>query len=185
MAEKPPAKAPTPFEHGFWRTLWLTVAQHPISLFAVLCVMATAAFLGYVTLQLLGVLSSPEWCSKALQAERISPGNTFVGLTACVELLKLQVQAQASALLISISGYNLVLIVLVVVVVAGAKASFNANQSGISGSVGRDDGKPPIPVVIEQPRSQPVPTTDVPAKPKVEPEPDTPPPPVASDESRE
>lgn len=145
----------------FWRTLLNTLAKNPISAFAVLCVMGTAAFLGYVTLRLLGVLSSPEWCAKALQAERITPGNTFVGLTSCVELLKLQVQAQASALLISIGGYNFVLVVLIVVVVAGAKAAGKL-PGGVEFNVGKDrPGESPIPVVIEQPPSNPVPTTDV------------------------
>ncbi len=132
---------------SLWRIFAKTIAEHPISLFAVICVMATGAFLGYVTLQLLGVLSSPEWCSKALQAERITPGNTFVGLTACVDLLKLQVQAQATALLISIGGYNLVLVVLIVVVVAGARASGKADQSGFAFNVGRDDKPLPEPEV--------------------------------------
>lgn len=148
-------------EIGIWRTLWLTVAQHPISTFAVLCVMATGAFLGYITLDLLGVIKSPEWCAKALQAEKITPGKTFLDLTACVDLLKLQLNALSRGLLISISSYGLVLIVLIVVVVAGAKASFQANEKGISGSVGRDDGKPPTPVVIEQPENDPVPVAPV------------------------
>lgn len=166
---------PIPGVPRFWRTLWLTVAQNPISTFAVLCVMATGAFLGYVTLQLLGVLSSPDWCGKALQAERITPGNTFVGLTACVDLLKLQVQAQASALLISIGGYNLVLVVLIVVVVAGARASGKADHTGFAFNVGRDDlplsGDPKIITTttteVEAPAATPAPAA--PAQPAVPP----------------
>lgn len=141
-------------EVGAWKTLALTVAQHPISTFAVICVMATGAFLGYITLLLADVIRSPEWCAKALQAERITAGKTFVGLTACVDLLKLQLEALSRGLLISISSYGLVLIVLIVVVVAGAKASFNVSKEGISGNVSRDA---PTPVVVEQPPDDPIP----------------------------
>lgn len=141
---------------GGWRTLATTLAKNPISTFAVLCVMATGTFLGYITLKLLAVLSSPDWCAKALQAERITPGNTFVGLTSCVELLKLQVQAEASALLISMGGYNLTLIVLIVVVVAGARASGKMGASGVEFDVGKES----TPVTVVNPPSAPVPTTE-------------------------
>jgi hypothetical protein len=107
----------------FWRTLWQTIAKNPISTFAVLCVAATAAFLGYMTLRMTGVLESSGWCGKAIQAEKISPGNTFVGLTSCVDLLKIQLQALATGFHISVGAFALCLVVLIVIVVAGARAS--------------------------------------------------------------
>lgn len=107
----------------FWRTLWLTFARNPISTFAVLCVAATAAFLGYMSDRLLTVLESANWCGKAIQAERISPGTTYVGLTTCVDLLKIQLSAVATGFHIGLSAYAFSLVVLVVVVVAGARAS--------------------------------------------------------------
>lgn len=124
---------------SFWRTLLQTLARNPISFFAVLCVMATGVFLSYVTLRLLGILTSPEWCAKSIQAERITPGNTFVGLTSCVALTMEQVKALSTALLISISGSNFVLIVLIVVVVAGARASGKMGPTGMEFNVGKHE----------------------------------------------
>jgi hypothetical protein len=122
---------------GFWRTLARTIARNPISTFAVLCVACTAAFLGYLTFWLTTTLSSADWCGKSLQAERISSQN-FGGLTACVDLLKIQLGALAMNSHIAVGSFALCLIVLIVVVIAGAKANFKAGKDGIEGSVSRD-----------------------------------------------
>lgn len=123
---------------GFWRTLALTIAKNPISLFAVLCVAATASYLGYITYRLISVLESETWCGNAIQAEKISPGSTYVGLTTCVDLLKIQLQAVATGFHISVSSFALCLIVLVVVVIAGARASWKLSEKGFEGSVERN-----------------------------------------------
>lgn len=157
----------------FWRTLLNTLSKNPISFFAVLCVASTAAFLGYMTLRMSTVLESSGWCGKAIQAEKISPGSTYVGLTTCVDLLKIQLQALATGFHIAVSSFALTLIVLIVIVVAGARASGKVGAGGVEFNVS-PKGDPPIPVVIEQPKNQPVPTTDVPAKstlPPMEPKP--------------
>jgi hypothetical protein len=122
----------------FWRTFWMTLAKNPISTFAVLCVAATGLYLAYLTDRMASVLESAGWCAKAIQAEKISPGTTYVGLTTCVELLKIQLQAEATGFHISLGGFVLTLLVLVIVVIAGAHATFKAGSSGIEGSVGRD-----------------------------------------------
>jgi hypothetical protein len=119
----------------FWRTLILTVARNPISLFAVLCVACTAGFLGWLTYRMLVVLESPAWCAKAIQAERMSAQN-FGGLTACVDLLKIQLNAVSAGFHISTGGFVFVLVVLIVVVVAGAKAS--GKVGGMEFNVSRD-----------------------------------------------
>ncbi len=126
-------------QRGFWRSLLVTLARNPISLFAVLCVAATAVFLGVMAWRLIAVLESADWCGKAIQAEKISPGSTYVGLTTCVELLKIQLQAVATGFHISLGTFALCLVVLIVVVVAGARASFKAGTSGFEGSVSRAD----------------------------------------------
>ncbi len=123
---------------GFWRTMLNTLARNPISFFAVICVASTAAFLGYLTLRMSTVLESPSWCSTAIQAEKVSPGSTYVGLTTCVTLLQIQLEALATGFHISVGSFGLSLIVLIVVVVAGAKANFKAGKDGIEGSVSRD-----------------------------------------------
>lgn len=102
-------------------TLVRHLFENPIRAFALLCVAATSGFFGYLGLRLVGIISSPSWCATALQAERITPGNTFVGLTACVEILKMQVGSLANALLIVIGTFALCLGVLVVIVIAGAR----------------------------------------------------------------
>ena len=122
----------------FWRQLLHTVARNPISLFAVFCVSCTAAYLGWLTYRLLLVLESPAWCGKAIQAEKVSPGTTYVGLTTCVELLKIQLSAIATGFHISTGGFVFVLVVLIVVVVAGARANFKLGKDGIEGNVSRD-----------------------------------------------
>lgn len=122
---------------SFWRRILDTIAKNPISFFAVLCVAATAGFLGYMTHRMVDVLESPNWCARAVQAERIS-GEGFTGLTACKELLTIQLQAVSTGFHISIGSYSLALLVLIVVVVAGAKASIAVSKEGISGDISRD-----------------------------------------------
>lgn len=126
-------------EPGFWKALLRTLAHNPISAFAVLCVAATAAWLGFMSYRMIAVLESPAWCGKAIQAEKISPGSTYIGLTTCVELLKIQLQAIATGFHISTGGFVFVLIVLIVVVVAGAKASGKVGSGGLEFNVGRQD----------------------------------------------
>lgn len=123
---------------SFGRTLLQTLAKNPISTFAVLCVACTAAFLGYMTLRMAGVLESAAWCGKAIQAERISPGSTYVGLTTCVDLLQIQLSAIATGFHISVGAFAFSLIVLVVIVIAGARASGKVGASGLQFDVSRE-----------------------------------------------
>jgi hypothetical protein len=119
--------------------MWETLRRNPISAFAVLCVACTAAFLGWLNWRLLRVIESPDWCSTALKAERIST-ETKGGLTSCVDLLKVQVEAVATGFHISTGGFVFVLVVLVVVVVAGAKASGKL-PGGVEFNVSKDAEK--------------------------------------------
>ena len=95
--------------------------ENPIRAFALICVAATSALFAYLAIHLIGILQSPDWCGRAIQADRITPGATFVGLTGCMDLLKMQVGALAKALLIVIGTFALCLGVLMVIVVAGAR----------------------------------------------------------------
>lgn len=125
----------------FWRTFGNTLARNPISLFAVLCVAAAGIFIGYMTLRMAGVLESSKFCGDAIQAEKITPGNTFVGLTTCVDLLKIQLQALATGFHISVGSFALTLIFLIVVVVAGARASAKVGAGGMEFNVGKEAEK--------------------------------------------
>lgn len=122
---------------GFWRSLLATIARNPISFFAVLCVAATAAFLGWMTQQMVDVLESPNWCGRAIQAERIAAEN-FKGLEGCVELLTIQLSAMATGFHISVGSFALTLIVLIVIVVAGARASGKFGASGVEFNVSKE-----------------------------------------------
>lgn len=121
----------------FWRTFTQTLAKNPVSTFAILCVAGAAIFLGYMTLRMAGVLESSGWCAKAIQAEKISPGTTYVGLTTCVELLKIQLSAMALGFHIAVGSFALTLVFLIVVVVAGARASAKLTATGMEFNVGK------------------------------------------------
>lgn len=116
--------------------------ENPIRAFALLCVAATSALLGYIIVWLIEIISSPDWCSRAIQAEKITPGNTFVGLTACIEIMKLQVGSLANVLLISVGTLALCLGVLVVIVLAGARlaAKLFGNEVDVSREMPADKG---------------------------------------------
>jgi hypothetical protein len=121
----------------FWRQLLGTISRNPISFFAVICVASAAWLLYVVTDRLLDVLESPQWCAKAIQAEKISPGATFKGLDSCLELLKMQLSSLGTGFHIALGAFAFSLIVLVVVVVAGARASVAIGPTGIKGDMSR------------------------------------------------
>jgi hypothetical protein len=131
---------------GFWRTLFLTIARHPISFFAVLCVAATGGWLAYMSERQLDVLESPNWCGRVMGAEKGIPGPTSYAqalevLKGCNEILKLQLQAIAMDSHIDHSVFGLGLLVLVIVVLAGARAAWKINikEGVVEGDVRRHD----------------------------------------------
>lgn len=91
-----------------------------IQWFALLSVAITSLFFGYLAYWLIGILSSPDWCGRAIKADKIVASNSFSGLTACMDLLKMQVGSLSNALLIVIGTFAACLGVLVIIVVAGA-----------------------------------------------------------------
>lgn len=95
-----------------------------IRFFAVLCVAVTSTFVMYMSYTLVSILSSPGWCGKALQAERISSQN-FGGLTACVGLLTIQLKSLAFNSYIFAGVIAVCLGVLVVIVIAGGQADID------------------------------------------------------------
>jgi len=95
---------------------------NPIRLAAVICVAATSGYVMWMGNKLTDILAGPEWCGKALQAEKISSQN-FGGLTACVDLLKIQLNAIARGFLVFAGVIALCLLTLIVIVIAGAKFS--------------------------------------------------------------
>ena len=139
------------------------IIKSPIRGFAVLCVAIIAGYIMWMGWRLSNILSSPDWCSKALQAERISPGNTFVGLTACVDLLKIQLKAVAIDSHIFAAVVALCLLTLIVIVIAGARAQFSFSKTGVTAAMSHDDpGDVALPVKVVNPPDAPVPTAEAP-----------------------
>lgn len=110
---------------------------NPIRGFAVICVAVTSVYVMVMSYRLIQILSGPEWCGKALQAERIS-SQGFGGLTACVDLLKIQLKALATNSFIFGGVVALCLLTLIVIVIAGGRLDLKASRGGIEGSIGKD-----------------------------------------------
>jgi hypothetical protein len=141
----------------------LPSVHNPIRVFAVICVAVTSAFVMYMSYLLIQILSSPEWCGKALQAEKISSQN-FGGLTACIDLLKIQLGSLAKNSYIFGGVVAMCLLTLNVIVIAGGKLSFNVSKTGAAANMGRDDVEA-LPVEVVNQPSAPVPTTPAPPVP--------------------
>ena len=110
--------------------------SNPIRWVAVICVAITSVFVMYMSYRLLNILAGPEWCGKALQAEKISSQN-FGGLTACVSLLTIQLKALAVNSYIFGGVTALCLLTLIVIVIAGGYVSFNFSKDGASANIGK------------------------------------------------
>lgn len=130
---------------------------NPIRLVAVICVAITTGYVMFMGYWLIEILSSPEWCGKALQAEKISSQN-FGGLTACIDLLKIQLRSLAVNSYMLFGVIALCLLTLIVIVIAGAHLAGKVSKDG--GEI--DLGPGPTPVVVTNTPVQPVPTTEAP-----------------------
>lgn len=139
----------------------LPAFHNPIRAFAVLCVAVIAAYIMWMGWRLSNILSSPEWCGKALQADRITPDSKFDGLTACVGLLQIQLKAIATDSHIFAGVVALCLLSLIVIVIAGGRLAFSASKTGISGDMSSADDDF-VPVKVVNPPSDPVPITPEP-----------------------
>jgi hypothetical protein len=124
-------------------------------MFAVICVAATSIFVMVMSNQLIHILAGPEWCGKALQAEKISSQN-FGGLTACITLLQIQLKALALNSYIFGGVIAMCLLTLIVIVIAGARLDVKATATGFEANM---DHSGATPVVVTNAPSEPVPTT--------------------------
>jgi hypothetical protein len=104
---------------------------------ALVCVAFTSAYVMWMGWKITMILSGPDWCSRALQAERISAQN-FTGLKDCVDLLTIQLKSLATNSHIVFGVVALCLLVLIVIVIAGGKLNFSASKTGINANMGRD-----------------------------------------------
>lgn len=129
-------------QSGAWRVLATTLAKNPVSTFGVLCVAATGVFLAYMAVWQTNILSSPDWCNRAMKAEQLQEGSRLDAALACVGLQKTQIEALALDSHINHGGFVLMLLFLIVVVVAGARASAKLSAGGVEFNVGKEDENP-------------------------------------------
>lgn len=114
---------------------------NPIRAFAVLVVAVIAGYVMVVGWRLIDILASPDWCSRALGAEKESPGRTLEGLKACLKSMEAQIGAIAIDSHISQGVVAMCLLTLIVIVIAGGKLNFKADKTGVSGSIGKEDAQ--------------------------------------------
>jgi hypothetical protein len=132
--------------------------RNTIRTYAVVVVSITSAFVIFMCIWLTNILAAPEWCGRALGADRATPGNSLEGLKACINLMGDQVGALAWNSHIFAATIALCLLVLMVIVIAGGHVSFKADKTGLSGDIGGDVTQ----VKVVNPPSDPVPTTEAP-----------------------
>lgn len=110
--------------------------EHPIRVFALLCVAVIATYLMWQGNGIINTLSGPSWCRNALGAEKVSPTDgTIKGLDACVGLFTIQLKALANVAYTFAGGLTLSLVALMVIVIAGGRIQFSASKSGASASM--------------------------------------------------
>lgn len=130
--------------------MWALLKAHPIRTFALICVAATSIFLAYMAERLIGALSSPGWCNRALKADEIATDSTFDPLKACVGLLTIQLKALAINSHIVLGVFAMCLLVLIVIVIAGGKLSLAASKTGLSANMGREDVDEAVANAVDQ-----------------------------------
>lgn len=145
--------------------MWGVIKKNPISTFAVLLVAVVCAYLFYMSFWQTTILTSPDWCQRAMRAEQIAPGTTYeqalAALKSCNALQAIQLNAVALDSHIDHGTFSVIIIVLIVVVIAGARASWKVGPTGLEGTVSRDDpGDDAVPVKVVNPPGSPVPTAE-------------------------
>lgn len=148
--------------------MWETIKRNPVSSFGILCVAATGIFLAYMAIWQTNILSSPDWCNRAMKAEQLQAGSRLDAALACVGLQKIQIEALALDSHINHGGFVLMLLFLTVVVVAGARASAKLSAGGVEFNVGKHEAEKAAEHVVEGAKEA---AAEVKAQPKFTPPP--------------
>lgn len=112
--------------------------HNSIRAWALLAVVVTSAALIYFGWKLIGLLSEPTWCNRAIGAADAAGVRPESAVAGCFALLTQQVDALALNSHFVLGTLALCLLVLVVIVLAGGRLSFSANRDGVSADVGSD-----------------------------------------------
>ncbi len=116
----------------------MTQPSSSIRTFALIAVASISAFIMVMAYRHTEILSAPDWCARAINAEKLTAGRSQSGIELCKDLLMKQVQSIATDAHIYAGSLALCLIVLMVIVIAGGKLSFTASKTGVSANVGKD-----------------------------------------------
>lgn len=144
--------------------------KNTIRTFALICVAVALLFIMAMSYWLTTILAAPDWCGRAINAEKLIAGRQQSSVELCKDLLLEQVGSLATNSHIYAFSIGIVLIALMLIVVAGGRLSFSASKTGVAANLSRDDpGDDPVPVQVVNEPSAPVPTTE--AKPPTSPKP--------------
>lgn len=105
--------------------------SHTVRGWALVAVAASSTFTIAISVWLISILSTQDWCTRALGAAKYAEGRPESAIQACFNLMNSQVDTLGTALLISIGVQALALLVLVVIVLAGAQLALKAGKSGV------------------------------------------------------
>lgn len=117
----------------------MTTPRNMIRSWALVAVAVSSSFTIGIAIWLISILSTQDWCSRALGAAKYATGRPQNAIDACFDLMGQQVSTLGRALLIVIAVQALSLLVLIVIVMAGGRLSFKANKDGIEADIGKQD----------------------------------------------
>jgi hypothetical protein len=120
------------------KSRWYEITANKVLAFALLCVAASSAFVMYQQYRVTYILAAPDWCVRAINAERLSTARSESAFESCVSLLDKQVGSLAISNHIYAGIIALCLLVLMVIVVAGGKLKFKASKDEVDIDVSRD-----------------------------------------------
>lgn len=112
------------------------VKNQPVRTFALICVAVISAFIMYMRWWELEVLSSPDWCNRAMKAEQLDAGSRLDAALACVGLQAVQIKSIATNSYIDGGTIALCLLALMVIVVAGGHLSVASKLGSVN--IGKD-----------------------------------------------
>lgn len=106
-----------------------------ILIFGLVCVAITSAFVMAMNWRLVNVMTSPDWCARAISAEKLTGTRDA---SSCVGLMTIQLKSAAVVNYIYAGTIALCLLVLMAVVVAGARLKASGSADGVSVDIGSD-----------------------------------------------
>lgn len=111
---------------------------HKIVGFALVCVAVSTGFIIHMQMKLTDILAAPDWCARAINAEKLAAGRQATSIETCKDLLLKQVGSLALNSHIFAGIIAVCLLVLIVIVVAGAQLRGKVSRDGAEVDISRD-----------------------------------------------